>query len=110
MATHIVSTNPTIYQTTNPIVPPRAGTVIAVARMERAVLTVDSKEALRELYGDAGLGPLQGAGKLEGAPDVAKIWVCGSYAYEGIPLLEGCVASARLVVRRGVLASEEIVR
>jgi hypothetical protein len=26
------------------------------------------------------------------------IWVCGSYAYPGIPLLEGCVVSAKNVV------------
>lgn len=65
--------------------------------MERAVLTVDSKAALRELVGSDGqLGELQGG---------AGVWMCGSYAWEGIPLLEGCVASAKLVIEKGVVPS-----
>jgi hypothetical protein len=109
---------PDVYQTTNPIVPPRKGTILSIARLERAVLTVRSKEALRGLCtgapqrwwhlgswaggGDADLGPLQGAGAGKGIPG---IWICGSYAHVGIPLLEGCVVSARNVVK-GLLASE----
>ncbi|KIO25772.1 hypothetical protein M407DRAFT_8238 [Tulasnella calospora MUT 4182] len=54
------------------------------------------------------LGPLQGVSitrqdsTVNGASEGPRIWVCGSYAFEGIPLLEGCVASARLVVQEGI--------
>lgn len=113
---------PRLYQTTNPIVPPKKESILSVARLERAVLTLEAKEALMGLYredgkrwwqcaGQAGsvLGPLQGAGKLEGGAEGGPgIWVCGSFAYAGIPLLEGCVVSARNVVEQGVLKSEGV--
>ncbi|KAF7967307.1 hypothetical protein HWV62_34767 [Athelia sp. TMB] len=105
---------PTLYQTTNPIVAPRADTVLSVTRLERAVLTRAGKAALPGLYRAAGrkwwesaveaaarsgVGPLQGRG-VEGAGEPAVgVWVCGSYAYPGIPLLEGCVVSAQNVAR-----------
>ena len=38
-------------------------------------------------------------------PDV---WLWGGYAQCGIPLLEGCVVSARNVVEQGVWASEGV--
>jgi hypothetical protein len=121
MATHILpspinypSHLPAIYQTTNPIIAPCRDSILSVARLERAVLTVEAKNALSGLHretgrkwwqcavqGTSGLGPLQGAGKLSHIGEEAKgpgIWVCGSYAYPGIPLLEGCVVSARNVV------------
>jgi microfibrillar-associated protein 1 len=75
---------------------------------------VEAKDALSGLYqetdrkwwqcavqGTGGLGPLQGAGKLSRIPEERNslgLWVCGSYAYPGIPLLEGCVGSAKNVV------------
>ena len=66
-------------------------------------------------WGCAGQGggllePLQGAGRLEdtAADCVPGIWFCGSYAYCGIPLLEGCVVSARNVVEQGIWVSEGI--
>lgn len=140
MATHVVSSPPsaatstqTIYQTTNPIFPPCPSSILSVAWMERAILTVSSKLALRDLFCDAAetdsdvtksapcwswlglkqrkrkaLGPLQGASiarqnsQANGGTEGPQIWVCGSYAFEGIPLLEGCVASARLVVQEGI--------
>ncbi|EGO19464.1 hypothetical protein SERLADRAFT_442940 [Serpula lacrymans var. lacrymans S7.9] len=129
MATHILSPPeeylshlPTIYQTTNPIVAPREECILSEARLERAVLTMDAKAVLRgfclqdaprwwqcAVQCDSRLGPLQGGGAtaagLGGGPG---IWLCGSYAYYGIPLLEGCVVSARNVVEQGILASEGI--
>ncbi|KAL1673289.1 hypothetical protein EV122DRAFT_294270 [Schizophyllum commune] len=118
---------PRIYQTTNPLFPPREDSIISVARLERAVLTRKAKAALRGLHnadggrwwqGQGRLGPLQGAGKLDagklGAGRVSEkvegpgIWLCGSYAYPGLPLLEGCVASARNVVEQGVYAAEGV--
>ena len=58
-----------------------------------------------------GLGRLQGAGRMEVGEDGERtpgVWLCGSYAYGGIPLLEGCVVSAGLVVEDGVWASEGV--
>ncbi|KAJ7630428.1 splicing factor, Prp19-binding domain-containing protein [Roridomyces roridus] len=115
MATHILDPPPalkaelsvSVYQTTNPFVEIREDRILSVATLERAVLTMTAKEALRGLYREArprrwwetaaeakgGLGPLQGGG----SPQSPGIWLCGSYAYAGIPLLEGCVCSARNV-------------
>lgn len=117
MATHVQypppecpSHFPAVYQTTNPILAPRPDSILSVARLERAVLTQAAKTALPGLCREtsrkwwqcavqarSGLGPLQGAGKMN-AVEGPGIWVCGSYAYPGIPLLEGCVVSARNVV------------
>lgn len=139
MATHVLPGTDGVYQTTNPVVPIEEGKVLSVTRLERAVVSVGSKEALAGLWvehlpsstsapshthsptkedSEAGtlkwgcaavargkLGGLQGAGAGSGVPGV---WLCGSYAYGGIPLLEGCVVSARLVVEEGVWASEGV--
>lgn len=127
MATHVLPTpegyplhSPVIYQTTNPIIPPREECVLSVAKLERAVLTLEAKVALEGLYreeerrwwqsagqGRSRLGRLQGAGRMEGE-EGPGIWICGSFAYAGIPLLEGCVVSARNVVEQGVWASEGV--
>ncbi|KAF8525227.1 hypothetical protein BU17DRAFT_41988 [Hysterangium stoloniferum] len=114
MATHILArfkSDKPIYQTTNPIVALREDRILSTAVLERAVLTTESKAALRQISiqheGHSSLGPLQGAGRIY-TSDIPGIWVCGSYAYAGIPLLEGCVASARDVVEQGILHSEGV--
>lgn len=120
MATHVLSNaeNTPIYQTTNPIVSPRQDSVLSVAVLERAVLTAKSKAALRLLSQrkegmwpftsySTSLGRVQGAGRMKCAAKPG-IWICGSYAHSGIPLLEGCVASARDVVEQGILRCEGI--
>jgi predicted NAD/FAD-binding protein len=120
MATHVLSNmeEGPIYQTTNPIVPPRQDSVLSVAILERAVLTAESKAALRLLSQreegkwpfttySTSLGRLQGAGRLQCAAKPG-IWICGSYAHSGIPLLEGCVASARNIVEQGILRCEGV--
>ncbi|KAI0063114.1 hypothetical protein BV25DRAFT_1824661 [Artomyces pyxidatus] len=101
-----------IFQTTNPIVAPRAGSVLSVARLERALLTRAGKAAVGLLSApehedtDA-VGVLQGAARREmGGARAAGLWAVGAYAYHGIPLLEGCVAGAREVVERGVIGCE----
>lgn len=127
MTTHIL-TRPTgfpahlpdIYQTTNPIIPPRTERVLSVATLERAIVTAESKEALKGLYWEDGrkwwqcagqgnslLGELQGAGRLFGV-EGPGLWICGSFAAAGIPLLEGCVVSARNVVEQGIWKAEGI--
>ncbi|KAK7688301.1 hypothetical protein QCA50_008672 [Cerrena zonata] len=76
-----------IYQTTNPIIPLEPETILSVAKMERAVVSVKGKNALKGLWretwetnevagsrlwrwgcagqGSGVLGPLQGAGALK---------------------------------------------
>jgi microfibrillar-associated protein 1 len=127
MATHILTRPtgfpahiPAIYQTTNPIMLPRTECVLSVATLERAVVTAKSKRALKGLYvedqrkwwqcagqGRSRLGELQGAGRLSGV-EGPGFWICGSFAAAGIPLLEGCVVSARNVVEQGIWKAEGI--
>ncbi|THH21020.1 hypothetical protein EW146_g481 [Bondarzewia mesenterica] len=120
-----------IYQTTNPVYAPEKGSVLSVARMERAILTREGKAAVQLLSvppsslssssvvdwlkgrerghqeGEGGLGVLQGAARREEA-QAPGLWVVGSYAYRGIPLLEGCVAGAREVVEGGIMECERM--
>ncbi|KAH9060797.1 splicing factor, Prp19-binding domain-containing protein [Lactarius vividus] len=116
MATHILprpagrAPGVAILQTTNPIIAPRPGSVLSVARLERALVTRASKAVVRSLCAEKddreNVGALQGAARREHGRSAAGIWVVGSYAHSGIPLLEGCVASAREIVERGVLRCE----
>ncbi|KAI0808936.1 hypothetical protein BC629DRAFT_1075830 [Irpex lacteus] len=133
MATHVLPGADGVYQTTNPVVPIEEGKVLSVTRLERAVVSVGSKEALAGLWveylplpsssshaqekDDSEAGTLQWGcaavargklGRLQGAGGGPGVWLCGSYACGGIPLLEGCVVSARLVVEEGVWASEGV--
>ncbi|KAJ3802562.1 hypothetical protein GGU11DRAFT_549248 [Lentinula aff. detonsa] len=130
MATHVLTPPEgypahltTIYQTTNPIIEPRESRILSVATLERAVLTVQSKQALKGLnveyerkwwqgagQGKSRLGPLQGARRGDELDQTPGIWICGSYAYSGIPLLEGCVVSAKNVVQQGIWKSEGVRR
>ncbi|KAH8992089.1 splicing factor, Prp19-binding domain-containing protein [Lactarius akahatsu] len=116
MATHILprptdrAPGVTILQTTNPTIAPRPGSVLSVAHLERALVTRMSKAAVRSLCAEkddrVNVGALQGAARREHGSSAAGIWVVGSYAHSGIPLLEGCVASAREIVERGILRCE----
>ncbi|KAJ3506168.1 hypothetical protein NLJ89_g7017 [Agrocybe chaxingu] len=56
MATHVLprpkghdSQIPRLFQTTNPIIPPKMDTILSVATLERAVVNTESKKALRLL-------------------------------------------------------------
>jgi len=124
MTTHILplpkgypKNKPQVYQTTNPILDPKKDCLLSVAKLERAIVTMESRKALASLtvsetrrwwqcpyQATTRLGVLQGA--RDG--DSPGIWICGSYAHSGIPLLEGCVVSARNVVEQGILKSEEV--
>ncbi|VDC02017.1 unnamed protein product [Peniophora sp. CBMAI 1063] len=99
------SVDEAIYQTTNPVIPPSPDRVLSVSRLERALLTVDGKAAVRELYGPMGL---QGSARRELGVGAAGIWAVGAYAAGGIPLLEGCVESALAVTvgENGIFAAE----
>jgi hypothetical protein len=149
MATHVVPQktrppvgNPShrILQTTNPIYSPHPDSIISIARIERALVSTDSKEAQKDLiavgvgrwkliWNSAGgawlpfrlefarprkLGRLQAPGRL--TPLIASdgdklppgVWLCGSYAHPGIPLLEACVTSALAVVEGGIFEIEGV--
>ncbi|ORX41148.1 hypothetical protein BD324DRAFT_648038 [Kockovaella imperatae] len=101
MATHIIyppsgfESNGPILQTTNPIVPIASGSVLGIARLERA-LPLENPDTILESLSVA-----------PGSSDEAshKIHFVGSYAHSGIPLLEGCVGSALRVVKE-ILESE----
>lgn len=72
---------PPLFQTWNPVVEPEPGSVITEARVSRPVVTL----ATRDL--PARLEVLQSEGG-------RRIWPVGSYAGEGIPLLEAAAVSA----------------
>ncbi|GAA99406.1 uncharacterized protein L969DRAFT_93868 [Mixia osmundae IAM 14324] len=92
MATHALDPSLTgddaVYQTTNPILP--ISRVISTAPFERVVLTKQSKAVLSCFVpGREASRHFQGQ---------RHVWFCGSWAAEGIPLLEGCVVSAERTV------------
>ncbi|KAF7310496.1 hypothetical protein HMN09_00592100 [Mycena chlorophos] len=108
-----------VFQTTNPFVPISDDHILSVATLERAVLTMPAKSALRSLCKsgpkrwyqctaevECTLGDLQGAGRLESDAHPG-VWLVGSYASVGIPLLEGCVVSAKNVYL-GICKSEGV--
>ncbi|KAI8812233.1 hypothetical protein BJ742DRAFT_793421 [Cladochytrium replicatum] len=72
-------------QTTNPIVMPRAAKILSTTWFERVCVSVESMRGLDELDDAQGLG---------------GVYFVGSFAYGGVPLLEGCVASAWRVTLR----------
>lgn len=75
-----------IFQSTNPILCPMAEKVLSTSWFERCFVTLDSMMALDDLN------------RLQGSD---CCWFIGSYAWPGIPLLEGCVESA-LAAARGI--------
>lgn len=77
---------PPVFQTVHPQQPLDESRVIGRARFERPVVTARSQQAL------AALQALQAqAGR--------RVWLCGSYAQDGVPLLESAVRSADQVAR-----------
>lgn len=120
MATHIVwrdassEDTPVIMQTTNPLpwLFPAESAWISKSTFERFVLTLRGRDARRNFFQERNdqrryksrlheslsrlkLGPLQGRPAGENVRDPG-IWVNGSWSF-GVPLLEGCISSARLV-------------
>ncbi|OBZ84506.1 hypothetical protein A0J61_07444 [Choanephora cucurbitarum] len=89
-------------QTTNPCIAVDPKKVLSVAWFERATVTLNSKRALSQLFINENkcwtLGPCQGQN---------GFWFVGSYCWKGIPLLEGCVASAEHVAQ-GIAQAENI--
>lgn len=90
-------------QTTHPVIAPDPSSILSVSWFERATVTLESKSRIQmDLFvplkdNTVRLGPCQGRNGL---------WFVGSYCWPGIPLLEGCVASASTVVSLGLAAAE----
>jgi len=70
-----------LFQTWNPLLEPKDGTVLGRSHFERPTVNLESLAAIRSLN------------KLHQESD-RQIWYCGSYAMPGIPLLESAVQSA----------------
>ncbi|KEP54911.1 microfibrillar-associated protein [Rhizoctonia solani 123E] len=112
MATHIFPTpsGPPLCQTTNPVLPIHPESILSQSVLDRSVLTIESKVARDSFSRPLGnnewtQGHLQGLKMHETEKSAARVWFCGAWAYGGIPLLEGCVGSAEIVVG-GILKSE----
>jgi predicted NAD/FAD-binding protein len=80
---------PPVFQTVHPQRAPRAGTLLAEARFERPLVSLQSQRALASLHELRRAGA---AGRTR-----RRIWLAGSYAEAGVPLLESAVRSALTV-------------
>lgn len=95
-----------LLQTTNPTVELDESAVVSSQVFERAVMTLESKETLKEFLRYPSKTPsavsdgskaTEKTGKLP-FQGLGGIYFVGSWAAEGIPLLEGCVVSAERAV------------
>jgi len=85
---------PALFQTVQPRREPRAGTLLAEARFERPLVSLDSQAALAALRAIWQRTAAQ-----------RRVWLAGSYAETGVPLLESAVRSSLAVaVALGVAA------
>lgn len=76
-----------IIQTINPLAEPQPDTIIARYNLQRPIVNKQSLaglELLKKLHQNAG----------------RRIWFCGSYAAQGVPLLESAVLSSLQVANR----------
>ncbi|MDR6982185.1 putative NAD/FAD-binding protein [Rheinheimera pacifica] len=74
-----------VFQTWNPLFEPKPDTVLARIPLQRAVVTPGTAKvhkALKQWHHQSG----------------RQVFFCGSWAYEGVPLLESAVQSANAVV------------
>lgn len=76
-----------VYQTTNPNRYPQKGSILSQTWFERYLPSLESLKTRKETFGRNGW-----------AQGTDNMWFVGSYLGEGIPLLEGCVESAEMVV------------
>ena len=76
-----------IFQTVHPAVEPDPKNILARSGFERPVVNLDTQRALDRLSA------------LHDEPD-RRLWFCGSYAMDGIPLLESAAGSAVHVAER----------
>lgn len=117
MTTHILNlthhsrfdNEATLYmQTTNPCISPDPAHVLSTSWFERATVTLESKRAILDgLFTPINTSDVRSLqlGRCQGP---SGLWFVGSYSWPGIPLLEGCVASAEMVVTKGIAAEEQV--
>ena len=74
-----------VFQTWNPLYNPEPKTVLAQIPLQRAVVHAGTEQAQKKLQ------------QLHQQPD-RRVFFCGSWAHEGVPLLESAVSSAHAVV------------
>ncbi|BES73253.1 FAD-dependent oxidoreductase [Marinobacter nanhaiticus D15-8W] len=74
-----------VFQTWNPLYEPKADKVLARVPLQRAVVHAGTAQVHDKLQ------------QWHRQPD-RKVFFCGSWAYEGVPLLESAVRSAQVVV------------
>ncbi|KZT50410.1 FAD/NAD(P)-binding domain-containing protein [Calocera cornea HHB12733] len=114
MATHVVPlpacthpSQPPVYQTTNALPVPGLHIpeqhVLARTVFARAYVDLPSKAAIERQLLDVRRTRWRGrevraAGRAQGRGGAQGVWLVGSWVGGGIPLLEGCVQSAELVV------------
>lgn len=92
-----------LLQTTNPIVQIHPSRVLSASWYERAKVCSASKKVLPSfLLPNVGDDQSSSEAQFQG---LEKIYFVGSWAAEGLPLLEGCVVSAERLV--GALAKRE---
>lgn len=77
---------PALFQTVQPLREPRAGTLLAEARFERALVDAASERALAQIA------------RLHAEPG-RRLWWAGAWAHRGVPLLESAAASALAVAQ-----------
>ena len=80
-----IKKNEPVFQTWNPIFEPKPEKVFKAVPMERAVVSLENQNLIKELN------------VLHQLPS-RKVFFCGSYAAPGVPLLESAVRSAIKVV------------
>ena len=80
-----------VFQTLNPLVQPHPDSVLSESWVDRPIMNLNSISAFEAIERNQGVG---------------GVYICGSYAVHGMPLLEGAVESAVKACRSlGVEAS-----
>ena len=94
-ATHIISSPHNVFQTTIPsrcFEPKDYSAISSVSHFRRARATADTPAMLTQFLSRDG-------SSLSAKHGVHNVYHAGSFMFAGIPLLEGCVTSAALVVK-----------
>ena len=76
-----------LFQTWNPVIDPRDEQILSDATFERPLVNLQTQAAIESLI------------RLHDKPG-RRVWFCGSYAAQGVPLLESATRSAMDVARR----------
>jgi hypothetical protein len=90
-----------LLQTTNPIVNIKEEYIVSKKIFERARVTLESREILKRflIYPGEEIRSINNEQEEVGCyQGLGGVWFVGSWAAEGIPLLEGCVVSAARAV------------